>query len=332
MMRQEAMIAFARESLGLPQSVSIALAPLNKRGSDRSYFRLSWPPEGSAVLVRYDPVRPENACWADIALFLAGLGVPVPRLLRHDPETCLVLMEDLGDTDLASFANIDWETRGALYRKTLLAAHRLHSFPPAEFPSGRIKLMDAFGPDLYRWERGYFMEHFVRGVCGIDLPATLAAGLEGELSGLAERLAACPQCLVHRDLQSQNVMVRGGEPVLIDFQGMRLGCAFYDLGALLCDPYVGIPEERREELLSFYYGLSGTERDRAAFQDAFWEASAQRLMQALGAFGFLGLKKDLPAFLHHIPSGLANLILATTRAGSLPILHDLAALCRQALP
>ncbi len=332
MMQRETMIAFARESLGLPQSVPIALAPLNERGSDRSYFRVSWAPEGLAVLVHYDPVRRENALWADIALFLAGLGVPVPRLLRHDPENCLVLMEDLGDADLASFAGVDWETRGDLYRKTLSAAHLLHSFPAAEFPSRQVKLMEAFGPDLYRWERGYFMEHFVRGVCGIEPAATFAAGLEEELSGLTGRLAACPQCLVHRDLQSQNVMVRDGEPVLIDFQGLRLGCAFYDLGSLLCDPYVVIPEDRREELLSFYLGLSGREGDLAAFQDAFWEASAQRLMQALGAFGFLGRKKDLPAFLSHIPSGLANLILATTRAKSLPLLQNLAAMCRQALP
>ena len=332
MMPKEAAIAFAREALGLIRSAPMDIVPLNQRGSDRSYFRVSWAPEGSAVLVHYDPVRPENALWADIALFLAGLGVPVPRLLGHDPEACLVLMEDLGDADLASFARVDWETRDALYRKTLLAMHRLHSFPAAEFPSGRIRLMDPFGPDLYRWERGYFMEHFVKGVCGIEPPAALAAGLEEELSRLAERLSACPLRLVHRDLQSQNVMVRGGEPVLIDFQGMRFGCAFYDLGSLLCDPYVDIPEERREELLSLYYGLTGPEQDRAAFQDAFWEASAQRLMQALGAFGFLGLRRGLPAFLGHVPSGLANLILASGRAGSLPLLRDLAAMCRQALP
>ena len=282
--------------------------------------------------MHYDPQRAENAYWATIALFLDGLDVPVPRVIRHDADACLVLMEDLGNADLTSFAGAGWETRGALYRKTLSSVHKLHSFPAAEFPHGKVKLMEAFGPDLYRWERGYFMEHFVADVCGIELPPALSSEIEKELSGLAGRLAARPPCLVHRDLQSQNVMVKDGEPVFIDFQGMRFGCAFYDLGSLLCDPYVDMPESGREDLLSFYYGLSDAGRDRDAFLDAFWEASAQRLMQALGAFGYLGLKKGLAVFLGHIPSGLANLIQASGKCRSLPLLHDLAASCRDALP
>ena len=40
-------------------------------------------------------------------------------------------------------------------------------------------------------------------------------------------------------------MIREGEPVLIDFQGMRLGSPFYDLGSLLCDPYVDFREADR---------------------------------------------------------------------------------------
>jgi hypothetical protein len=59
----------------------------------------------------------------------------------------------------------------------------------------------------------------------------------------------------------------------------------------------------------------------------FWEASAQRLMQALGAYGFLGLKKNKPAFLNHIDNGLNNLLIATTSAQTLPVLHELASLC-----
>ena len=67
--------------------------------------------------------------------------------------------------------------------------------------------------------------------------------LETELSALGERLSGTGRCLVHRDLQSQNVMIRDGEPFLIDFQGMRFGSPFYDLGSLLCDPYVDFSDE-----------------------------------------------------------------------------------------
>jgi hypothetical protein len=191
--------------------------------------------------------------------------------------------------------------------------------------------MEGFGPGLYRWERDYFKDHFIRDVCGIELEASFERELEAELSNLAERLLGTIRCLVHRDFQSQNVMIRNKEPFLIDFQGMRFGSPFYDLGSLLCDPYVDLSVSDRDELLSFYYGLSKWNFDWGTFQKTFWEASAQRLMQALGAYGFLGLKKGLRAYLEHIPSGLRNLQLATSHVSTLPRLREISLKCQPAI-
>ena len=155
--------------------------------------------------------------------------------------------------------------------------------------------------------------------------------MELELSSLAERLSETMRCLVHRDLQSQNVMIRGGEPFLIDFQGMRFGSPFYDLGSLLCDPYVEFDDRERMELLHLYYELSRQDLPWEDFQKIFWEASTQRLMQALGAYGFLGLKKGLKAFLDHIPSGLRNLHRAVQKVKSLPHLQELVHACQNSM-
>jgi hypothetical protein len=54
-------------------------------------------------------------------------------------------------------------------------------------------------------------------------------------------------------------------------------------------------------------------------------------MQALGAYGFLGLKKNKPTFLAHIDNGIKNLLTATTHAEALPVLHELASECIQKL-
>ena len=332
MMRsREGMIRFCRESLGLPESVAMDFSPLQGRGSDRTFFRIRWNREDSAILVHYDPRRVENTYYAAIAVFLRENEIPAPRLIRHDPFACLILMEDLGNADLWSFRKTPWENRRPLYQKTLAAVHRLHSLPEKEFPSGRVRLMESFGPGLYRWERDYFREHFVRNVCGIELRPSLERELESELSALGERLSDSMRCLVHRDLQSQNVMIRDGEPFLIDFQGMRFGSPFYDLGSLLCDPYVDLPDGEREELLFFYYRLRKGGLDQASFRNFFWEASAQRLMQALGAYGFLGLRKGLKGFLDHIPAALRNLHRAASQTASLPQLLDLSLACRQAV-
>jgi len=324
-------IGFAREALRLSESVPIELSPLEGRGSDRNFFRLKWNHKDSAILVHYDPKRIENTYHADIATFLREIGVPAPRLIRHDPASCLIIMEDLGDTNLWSLRKTPWETRGTLYQKTLSIAHRLHSFPKKDFPSPRVRLMDGFGPDLYRWERNYFRDHFVRDACGIELDPTFELQLEAELSSLAERLAGTRRCLVHRDLQSQNVMIRDGDPFLIDFQGMRFGSPFYDLGSLLCDPYVNFSGSEHEELLSFYYGLSTWDLDWVTFQNTFWEATAQRLMQALGAYGFLGLQKGFKSYLEHIPAGLRNLHRAASQVASLPRLRELSWACQKVI-
>jgi aminoglycoside/choline kinase family phosphotransferase len=342
MKSREDLIRFAREALGLSKSVSIEISPLEGRGSDRTFFRLKWNRKNSAILIQYDLKRIENTYYADIAEFLRDINIPVPRLIRHDPAGCLIMMEDLGDTDLWSLRKNAWETRRVLYQKTLTMAHKLHSFPEKDFPSGRVRLMSGFGPDLYRWERDYFRDYFVRDVCGIELEPSFRRELEAELSSLAERLAGTMRCLVHRDLQSQNVMIRDGEPFLIDFQGMRFGSPFYDLGSLLCDPYVSFSGGEQDELLSFYYGLwrggilSKVEGlkwdlDWGTSQSTFWEASAQRLMQALGAYGFLGLKKGLGVFLEHIPAGLRNLHRAASQVSSLPRLRELSQACQRVI-
>ncbi len=331
MIAPEVLLEFAKNALGLPHDVNLKLVPLSGRGSDRAFFRLTWGSTHSAILIRYDPKRTENAYYGNIAVFLRNLNVPAPTLLHHDSDQCIMLMEDLGNIDLWSFRSDPWEVRKELYKKTLDVIHKLHTFPIENFPAARVKLMEPFGPDLYKWEREYFRDNFVSEVCKIKMEPAFEQQFEVELRFLADDIHAASQSLVHRDFQSQNVMIRDGEPYLIDFQGMRIGSPFYDLGSLLCDPYVKFSEEEIDELLNSYYGLSTRNMTWPEFQRAFWEASTQRLMQALGAYGFLGLKKGLTAFIDHIPAGLTNLQRAATHVSSLSHLRELLEQCQQSL-
>jgi N-acetylmuramate 1-kinase len=324
---QELMVRFVRETLGLENEACMELVPFAGRGSDRAYYRALWNHGKSAILVHYQTSRIENTYYVDIAKYLHSQGIPVPELLGHDSAACLALMEDLGDLDLWALRNEPWGARKPLYEKTLKAAHALHSLPEEHFPSDQVRLAEPFGPTLYQWERGYFRENFVEGLCGLKLDAGLSLRLETELSGLAERLSSARRSLVHRDLQSQNVMVYQDHIYLIDFQGMRFGTRFYDLGSILCDPYVSFAAHERAELLAFYYGLSEQATSWNDFQNAFWEASAQRLMQALGAYGFLGIKRGLTSYLHHVSPGTRNLRLAAENALSLPALLEVCVQC-----
>jgi len=90
---------------------------------------------------------------------------------------------------------------------------------------------------------------------------------------------------------------------------MRPGLAHYDLASLLYDPYVGVAEKEREELIAYYRGRqlkNGITID-GEFDLMLRLCAMQRLMQALGAYGFLGLVRGHKNFLQYIPNALRSL-------------------------
>jgi aminoglycoside/choline kinase family phosphotransferase len=344
-------------ALKLPEAVSLYVESIKEGGSARSYYRVRYGEDDlhshlrgndkslstmpgninqeqnkknrrTVILMKYDRAREENNYYAAIAKFLAAIGVRTPRILHDDPMNNFIVMEDLGDKDLWSLRNESWNVRRDCYFKTLGLIHVLHCYPVEHFSSEGVTLMEGFGPDLYRWEHAYFMDNFVEAVCHIETDRTVQQLLEDELSQLAERLEQYPKCLVHRDFQSQNVMIYESEPVLIDFQGMRFGNLFYDLASLLYDPYCDVAEGERMELLRYYYDIEKRDPDWEDFEKMFRLAAAQRLMQALGAYGHLGIKQQKNEFLKHIPNGLNNLIDAVSHSRCLPQLENL---CRRCL-
>jgi aminoglycoside/choline kinase family phosphotransferase len=302
------------------------LDPIKKGGSDRNFFRVSLPDKTSFIFMHYGNEVEENAHWVSINNFLVGLDIAVPQIIAQDVARHFLLIEDLGNVDLWSERSVPWEERREYYFQVLTQIYRLHSYDLKSVPAD-VQLSEGYGPRLYKWEHDYFLENLVGEVCKIKLSSSDAAKLTKELDALSERLQKIEPSLIHRDFQSQNIMIKNGRPVLIDFQGMREGCLFYDLGSLICDPYVTFEDEERNELINFYYELMNPAYSRDEFVHNFWMGSVQRLLQALGAYGFLGLKKNRPAFLKHIGNGLENLLVAVGHAENIPILHELAGEC-----
>ncbi len=312
------------------KTTSWEMIPIKKGGSDRSFFRVYLPDKTSFIFMRYGTEVEENFYWAGINEFLAGLEISVPKILAQDIKRHFILMEDLGDIDLWSQSVLSWDKRRTYYYQALTQIRRLHVYPLAAIPAN-LKLSEGYQPKLYRWEHDYFLENLVSAVCQLKLSPSFLKDLHKDLDGLIIRLQNIEPCLIHRDLQSQNIMIKNDQPVLIDFQGMRLGNFFYDLGSLICDPYVTFTTEERNELIFFHYQLAKPSFTEQEFAIYFWEASAQRLMQALGAYGFLGLKKNKPDFLKHVYNGIRNLILSTSNTGNLPVLHGLSHRCETIL-
>lgn len=147
-------------------------------------------------------------------------------------------------------------------------------------------------------------------------------GLDPSLIDLASELAALPRFLVHRDFQSRNVMVRDHGIFLIDYQGLRWGRPEYDLASILLDPYVDLSAPQREHLLRFYHSAY-REDPWEEFVDIYLKCAAQRLMQALGAYGNLGRNLGKAEFLNFIPVALPRLVDVLREGNLLPGIRDL---------
>jgi N-acetylmuramate 1-kinase len=322
---EEQLIGWTRNRLHWYDDRLIDLVPIFKGGSDRRFFRVL-AGAATCILMEYGAEKEENQYYARIGEFLHGLGVQAPRVLAHDAVERLAWMEDLGPIDLHALREKPWKERGRYYRETLEQAAILHEKGYAVAREEGVPMMPGFGDKLYLWEREYFYKEFVGGACRLALTEADQAALESELRPMAHHLVEQPLELVHRDFQSQNIMIYQDKCHLIDFQGMRSGTGYYDLASLLLDPYVELSSGEREELLEHYRGLRSGLPGREEFMELFWAAGVQRLMQALGAYGFLGLKKERAAFLAHIPSALARL---GEVVGKLPRLKRFPALLEQ---
>jgi aminoglycoside/choline kinase family phosphotransferase len=285
----------------------IEITPIEKGGSDRSFYRVRCPAEQSLILVKYNLAREENRHYVRIAQFLAQHEIHVPKIYFHDADEGLIWIEDLGETDLFSFRDEPWLVRAAFYRSAIDEIAKLHALRAQEWAALRGEMPPEFNASLYRWEQQYFFENCLGRMFRVDeAKRQTLASLSG-LGKIAERLALLPRVLVHRDFQSQNLIVRNAQAYLIDFQGMRPGLAQYDLASLLFDPYARLNRSAREELCSYYLERRGLSAKGASFHEILRLCAMQRLMQALGAYGFLGLAKGNRHFLAHVPAALVSL-------------------------
>ncbi|MFI3242747.1 MAG: phosphotransferase [Akkermansia sp.] len=252
----------------------------------------------SMVGVYWTDERADNNSFLPAAKSLYRAGLRVPKILSEWTDgqglgACL--MTDLGTRDILSYRSCTWTELKAIYQRAFESLLPLYQLSPD------WELQPAFDADYYRWEQHYFAEHLLATHAQLE-PTRIQSLLEAT-SPMASYLAALPRVPVHRDCQSQNIMMMAEQAWLIDFQGMRMGRMEYDLASLIYDPYMDLDAEQRQQLLQLWQHLSGQPLDMSIFV----ACGIQRLMQALGAFANIGHHQQRAWYLEQIPAGLRAL-------------------------
>lgn len=288
---QDALRRLLRE-YGAADADTCEFQPVSGGASGRSIARC-----GGVLGIHWTAARADNNSFLPAAHGLAAAGMRVPAVfaeadLGNGCGACLV--QDLGMLDLLSTKHAPRAKRIDAYEKTMRTLAPLYRLEP------EWELQPPFDHALYRWEQGYFAEHLLARHLGLDAAAFLA---QEAPDSMARWLAELPRVPVHRDCQSQNIMLHGGNAWLIDFQGMRRGRWEYDLASLLYDPYMELADDERDELLQLWLSISGQEWQA----DVFHACAMQRLMQALGAYGNIGYNQNNSWYLDMIPPGMSAL-------------------------
>jgi len=289
------------------------ISSLREYGSARGFFRIQ-EGEQRQVLMVSDRSDADFERFIDIGQFLQQHQLPTPQIYAADRTEFTVLMEDLGNEMLFNRrqqAGQDINAVEADYRKVIKALVRFQLGGFAALQSPDVPKIRLFDYSYLRWETGYFQENFLLRLCG--LPETAVNALNSELDELAHTVDAMAKIFMHRDFQSQNIMFCRNEVRFVDFQGARIGPAGYDIMSLLRDPYVKIPAVLRRRLLDFYVQCmleNQSERFELTEKELYRSArlaALQRIMQALGAYGFLSLTRGKMSYLQYVPQAMEYL-------------------------
>ena len=302
-MPTEAILSTVRQFLGVDPTVRITLEPIKRGASGRTIVRVKTPGHEPFIGVHWNEEREDNAQFIPVAQFLKQAKLRVPTIIHDRARYRVALVEDLGNVDLLSLKDRPFTERLPLYRSAFEQVDKLFYAKPTK----DFHLMPSFDAALYRWEQNYFFEFLVEDFFGMD--ATELRKNQAFID-LAERLGKVARHLVHRDFQSQNLMIKDGQVWLIDFQGLRRGRQEYDLASLIFDPYLDHSAAEREQLLMLWEDIA----DERPLETLFHECAAQRLMQALGAFGNIVKNRGDEWYRPHIAT--AGRLLGEVTAGT----------------
>lgn len=275
-------------------------------GSERKYYRAKTNKQTQVKMVCKKNDKDYEYHMA-LTEFFSKHKIPVPHLISSNSNSMTALFEDLGDTSLYAwlkFKRTDKEIE-RIYKMILdiaVAIHTKASKQAADCPMLQNRIFDY---EYYRWETDYFTERFVQGIKNIKIKNLSA--LQQEFHAMAVKACEYPKTIIHRDFQSQNIMIHRGLPRIIDYQGARMGLPAYDIASLLWDPYSRLKDKTRNLLLNYYIKQMSSENPDFKsndFKKSLIICRLQRHMQALGAFGFLYGAAGKKYFLKHIPEGI----------------------------
>ena len=248
------------------------------------------------------PETPRELPFVDVHRLLTSIGVPVPAIYLADVEAGIIMLEDGGDVLLWDRVAAEPAEAEAVYRRALDVLVMLHTRGTRSRERTSIAFKQRFDARLYQWELEHFLDYGVERRLGAPLDRRVRGRFQASFDLLTARLAALPVVLSHRDFHSWNILMRGDEPLVIDFQDALLAAAEYDLASLLTDrvtPRIVTPP-MEASLLAHYWAARG-ERLDGERRERYLLTALHRALKVIGRIHYVAIEKHKTAPLAFLP-------------------------------
>jgi N-acetylmuramate 1-kinase len=290
--------------------------------SARQYFRYVSEPSDSYILAAYpEPFDPGSFPFKQVHDLFREIGLPIPRILALDGKLGIVLQEDLGDETLHRHIL----TTSAADKLKLLQRAVDHIVEMQLQGTGRLRpeweaAKLAFDEEKLCFELRFFRRHYMGAYRNLEWDEEK---IMEEFSRIAAELSRRRRFLCHRDYHIRNLMLKGGEVYIIDFQDARWGPASYDLVSLLKDS-IELEDVETEVLIDYYLSRMAGVISPAdeLFRREFHLMAIQRLLKALGTYGYQITTRGNFIYEQYIAGSLHRLIDALQVIPEFPYIHS----------
>jgi aminoglycoside/choline kinase family phosphotransferase len=218
------------------------------------------------------PEVENNAQFVSLAEIFARCDIPVPEIIATEKHTGCFLLEDLGDKHLSKF--YDQSSQDTVLHQAIDALVKIQQVKDPSIP--------AYTADRFYDELTIFSEWFL----GKLFNQSLATDIEQVTwPQLIENATSQPQCCIHRDYHSQNLLLNHHQQLgIVDFQDALIGPVGYDLASLLRDCYHRFSERDIARYRQYYLANTSIQFDESQFERWFDLCAVQRQLKAVGIF------------------------------------------------
>jgi aminoglycoside/choline kinase family phosphotransferase len=279
----------------LPQKFEITA--LVGDASFRRYFRV-FCEDKTFIAVDAPPEKENSHPFVAIAAAFAEKNLHVPTIFFSDLSQGFLLVSDFGDKlyyDALSVDNAD-----ELYSRAINELPKIQSCQPGSLPH--------FDSSFITQELLNFRVWFVEEHLQIKLKYKEEQLLNKVFETLVQSAAEQPQCCIHRDYHSKNLMVLEDRVGILDFQDAALGPLTYDAVSLLRDCYITWPEAKVEQWMSHFHEVLNENRTlkctKSDFVRWFDWMGMQRHLKAIFIFARKYHRDNVANYLQYIPNGL----------------------------